>query len=40
MVFQLARSAETRWRRLNGHDLIGDVIDGVVFTDGVKSNAA
>lgn len=40
MVFKLAMSAQNKWRRLNGHDLIGDVLDGVVFTDGVKQHAA
>ena len=40
MVFKLAKSAEKRWRRLNGHDLIPDVIDGIVFIDGVKQQAA
>lgn len=40
MVFKLAQSAEKRWRRLNGHALIQDVIRGVVFTDGVKKQAA
>jgi transposase-like protein len=40
MVFKLAQSAEKRWRRLNGHELIGDVIAGITFTDGVKQHAA
>ena len=40
MVFKLARSAETRWRRLNGHELIGDLIAGITFTDGVQAHAA
>jgi len=40
MVFKLARSAETRWRRLNGHELIGDLLAGITFTDGVQSHAA
>ncbi|MCC6681127.1 MAG: hypothetical protein IT445_09525 [Phycisphaeraceae bacterium] len=40
MVFKLAQSAEPRFRRLNGHDLIGDVIAGITFTDGVKQHAA
>ena len=34
MVFKLARSTETRWRRLNGHELIGNVIAGITFTHG------
>ena len=40
MVFKLARSAEKRWRRLNGHELIGDLIAGITFTDGVQAHAA
>ena len=40
MVFKLARCAEKRWRRLNGHELIGDLIAGIPFTDGVKQHAA
>ena len=40
MVFKLAESASGRWRRLNRHELIQDVIAGVTFTDGVKSHAA
>ena len=40
MVFKLAQSAEKRWRRLNGHELIGDVLAGIPFTDGVKQHAA
>jgi len=40
MVFRLCQSAEQRWRRLNKHTLIAEVIVGVSFTDGVKSQAA
>ena len=40
MVFKLARSAEKRWRRLNGHDLIPDVIRCVHFIDGIRKAAA
>ena len=40
MVYRLAKSAEKGWRRLNGYDLIPDVIDGIVFIDGVKQQAA
>jgi hypothetical protein len=31
---------EKRWRKLNRHELIQDVIAGIPFTDGVKSHAA
>jgi transposase-like protein len=40
MVFKLCESAQKRWRRLNGHELIQDVIKGVTFTDGEKQEAA
>jgi transposase-like protein len=40
MVFKLALSAQKRWRALNGAKLLADVIDGVVFEDGVKKLAA
>lgn len=40
MVFKLAMEAEKRWRRLNGHQLIAKVIDGVQFVDGVLNEAA
>ena len=40
MVFKLALSAQQKWRVLNGAKLIADVIDGVVFEDGVKKVAA
>lgn len=34
MVFQLAREAEKKWRKLNGSELIAQVIQGVTFKDG------
>ena len=37
MVFKLAQSASRRWRALNGSDLIPDVIEGVIFVDGVRT---
>jgi len=40
MVFKLAESASHRWRRLNGHERIPEVIAGVRFVDGVKYHAA
>jgi putative transposase len=40
MVFKLMESASKRWRLLNGSKLMGDVIAGVIFVDGVKENAA
>jgi len=40
MVFKLAQTAQRGWRRLNGHELISDVIQGVKFVDGNKIKAA
>lgn len=40
MVFKLTQCAEKHWRRLNGTQLIPEVIRGVKFTDGVKEIAA
>lgn len=34
MAFMLARQAETRWRRLNGSELIVHVLEGKKFKDG------
>jgi transposase-like protein len=36
MVFKLMRSAEKKWRLLNGATLLPDVIKGIQFIDGVK----
>lgn len=36
MVFQLTQSAEKKWRKLDGHQLLADVIQGVRFKDGTK----
>jgi len=40
MVFKLAQCAEKHWRRLNGQELIPEVIRGVKFVDGIKEIAA
>jgi len=40
MVFKLAQAAERSWRRLNGHDLLAHVIQGVPFIDGERRIAA
>jgi transposase-like protein len=40
MVFRLAQCAERHWRALNGSQLLGDVIRGVQFVDGEKTEAA
>jgi transposase-like protein len=38
MVFMLVKSAERHWRRLNGISRLAQVIEGVVFRDGVQDN--
>jgi transposase-like protein len=40
MVWQLARAAQKGWRRLNGAELLGKVIQGVRFVDGEEKKAA
>ena len=40
MVFKLAQSAQSRWRVLNGSQLLPEVIQGVKFVDGIKECAA
>jgi transposase-like protein len=40
MVFKLAQSASGHWRALNGSNLIADVIEGVTFVDGVRTEQA
>jgi len=39
MVFKLAQAAERKWRKLNGYELLGDIIRGVHFKDGTKGVA-
>ena len=36
MVFKLSLSAQTRWRRLNRPDRLGELIEGIQFKDGIK----
>jgi transposase-like protein len=40
MMFKLAESAARRWRLLNGHELLPDVIQGVTFQDGLRLDHA
>lgn len=40
MVFKLAQAAERSWRRLNGHEQLAHVIQGVPFIDGERKIAA
>jgi len=39
MVFKLIESAAKRWHRLRGYQQIPDVLNGVVFQDGVRIDA-
>jgi hypothetical protein len=36
MAYKLLRTAEERWRRFNGHELVADVLDGAHFKNGVR----
>jgi putative transposase len=36
MAYKLLESAQERWRRLNGHELVADVLNGVKYKDGIK----
>ena len=38
MVFKLVRAASQTWRRLNGYDKLTQVIEGVIFTDGIQAD--
>ena len=40
MVFKLVESAATRWHRLRGYRQLSDVLNGVVFQDGVSVHVA
>jgi len=36
MAYKLLDVAQERWRRVNGHELVADVLAGVKFKDGVQ----
>ncbi len=36
MVFKRVESAEKRWQRLHGSDLMAEIITDVKFIDGIK----
>ena len=40
MVFKLAERAQLRWRRLQGHQLIPKIFDGVIFINGIEETVA
>jgi putative transposase len=35
MAYKLLHAAQQRWRRLNGHELVADVLAGATFKDGI-----
>jgi transposase-like protein len=37
MIFKLAQAAEKGWRRLNGHNQLPKVIQGIKFVDGIEA---
>lgn len=37
LVFKLVQSAQKRWHRIRGFKLLGDVIEGVQFKDGIRT---
>ena len=40
MVFKLVESAAKRWHRVRGYQQIPDVLNGIIFQDGVRVDAA
>jgi putative transposase len=36
MAYKLLDAAQERWRRFNGHELVGDVLAGAKFKDGIR----
>jgi putative transposase len=36
MAYKLLDTAQGRWRRFTGHELVADVLDGVNYKDGIK----
>ena len=36
MAFKLLKTAEERWRRFNGHELVADVLDGHTYKNGIR----
>ena len=36
MAYKLLDAAQERWRRLNGHELVADVLAGSTFKDGIR----
>lgn len=40
MVYKLMESASKKWRLLNGSPLLGELIQGVQFVDGIRAQEA
>ncbi|WP_143521622.1 hypothetical protein [Pseudovibrio sp. Tun.PSC04-5.I4] len=39
MVFMLIKAAEKRWQKLRGKNQLPKIIQGVIFTNGIESDA-
>ena len=39
MAFKLAHKAQSGWRKLNGSTKLQELIDGIVFVDGIRKAA-
>ena len=39
MIFKLIMAAQQSWRRLDGHNRLPKIIEGVTFKNGIKQNA-
>jgi len=37
MAYKLMDAAQERWRRLNGHELVTDVLAGIKYKDGIQA---
>ena len=36
MVFKLAEAAQNKWQHLRGYKLLAEVVEGVIFKDGIR----
>ena len=37
MVFKMIEAAQKSWRKLDGHNQVPKVIEGIKFTDGIEA---
>ena len=40
MIYKLGRVSERGFKRLNGSELLQDVVAGIIYEDGIKKSAA